>query len=172
MLSHALFASFADSSEHRASDRRVLRLEARVAMPAGESGVEVHNLSRTGLLVESTTKLPVGTDLQIELPGGKCHRAKVVWADEGLFGCRFERALSQATLSAALLRAAPRALEPAEAALSQEESMAKLREVWSFEHELPTANDRKLPVGTRLWVIAGLGFAGWAVPAAAAWVFW
>lgn len=172
MLSHALFASFSDTSENRVSDRLALRLEARMAMPAGESGIEVHNLSRTGMLVESTIDLPIGTELDIELPGGKSHRAEVVWADEGLFGCRFESLLPQAVLSAALLRAAPQTLETPEAAMSQEEAMARLREHWSFEHELPPATDRKLPIGTRMWIIGGLGLTGWAVPAAAAWVFW
>ena len=50
--------------------------------------------------------------------------------------------------------------------------MAKLREHWSFEHEIPVSVERKLPFGTRLWIIGGLGLAGWAVPAAAAWIFW
>ena len=136
MLSHALSASFANPSEHRVSDRRVLRLEARLAMPAGEGGIEVHNLSRTGMLVESTAAVPAGTVLEVELPSGTSHRAKVVWADEGLFGCRFERPLSRASLSAALLRAAPQTLETPEAVLVQESSMAKLREHWSFEHEI------------------------------------
>ena len=172
MLSHALSASFANPSEHRASDRRVLRLEARLAMPAGEGGIEVHNLSRTGMLVESTAAVPAGTVLEVELPSGTSHRAKVVWADEGLFGCRFERPLSRASLSAALLRAAPQTLETPEAVLVQESSMAKLREHWSFEHEIPVSVERKLPFGTRVWIIGGLGLAGWAVPAAAAWIFW
>ena len=67
-------------------------------MPAGEGGIEVHNLSRTGMLVESTTAVPAGTVLEVELPSGTSHRAKVVWTDEGLFGCRFERPLSRAIL--------------------------------------------------------------------------
>ena len=172
MLSHALFASFADSSEHRVSDRRILRLEAQVASPAGSGGIEVHNLSRTGMLIESTAPVSVGTAIEVELPGGKSHQAEVVWADEGLFGCRFERPLAQATLSAALLRACPLVPAVAEAALSAEASIAKLREHWAFEHETPSVAGGKLAAGTRLWIIGGLGLAGWAVPAAAAWMFW
>ena len=41
MLSNALTASFADSSEQRVSDRRLLRLDARVATTAGRGGVQV-----------------------------------------------------------------------------------------------------------------------------------
>lgn len=173
MLSHALHASFADSAEQRSSDRRVLRLGVQAATPAGESGVEVHNLSRTGMLVEAGAALPVGTSIEVELPGGGRHRAEVVWADEGLFGCRFAAPLSQATLSAALLRAAPQPAEDAAARpLTQDEAFARLREHWDFEDELAPTASKTIPLGSRLWIIGGLGLAGWAVPAAAAWMFW
>ena len=104
MLSHALHASFADPADQRVSDRRVLRLEARVASPAGAGGVEVHNLSRTGMLLECTAGAAAGSAIEVELPGGSLHCAEVVWTDEGLFGCRFDKPLTRAQLSAALLR--------------------------------------------------------------------
>lgn len=174
MLSHALFASFADNAENRASDRRVLRLEARVATPAGEGGIQVHNLSRSGLLLEGVTGVAAGSEIEVELPGGTSHRAEVVWADDTLFGCRFVQTLTQAQLSAALLRSAP--FEPAAAPkpLTPAEALAKLREHWDDEPEPQAArpNVRRLPLGKRLWIIAGLGLTGWAVPAAAAWVIW
>ena len=172
MLSHAFSASFAKTSEQRVSNRRVLRLEAQVAMPAGHGGIEVHNLSRTGMLVETATQVPVGTLIEVKLPCGTAHRAEVVWADEGLFGCRFEQPLSKSTLSAALLRAAPQVPEEKETAHSQDSALAMLREHWVFEHETASTGDRKLPLGKRLWVIGGLALAGWAVPAAAAWMLW
>ena len=171
MLSHALYASFADSADLRASDRRVLRLGAEVATPAGKGDIEVHNLSRTGMLVEVDATLPVGAAIEVELPGGARHRAEVVWADESLLGCRFAEPLSQATLSAALLRAAPPAPATPQA-ISQDEAFAKLREHWDFEDEIVPAINKALPLGARLWIIAGLGLTGWAVPAAAAWMFW
>lgn len=172
MLNHALYASFADTAEQRVSDRRVLRLEARVATPAGEGGIEVHNLSRTGMLVECSTAVPVGSTIEVELPGGTSHRARVVWADEQLFGCRFDQALSQGELSAALLRSAPAALQPA-AHPSHNAGIMRLREMWGEEQEAPasgSASDSRLPLGKRLWIILGLGLAGWAVPAAAAYL--
>lgn len=173
MLSHALYASFADNAEQRVSDRRVLRLEARVATPAGEGGIQVHNLSRTGMLVECDSAVPVGSSIEVELPGGTSHRASVVWADEYLFGCRFDEILTQGELSAALLRSAPKAPEQVASQQAHEQAMARLRDHWGEEE---VRNQRavvepKLPLGTRLWVILGLGLAGWAVPAAAAWAF-
>lgn len=175
MLSHTLHASFADAADQRVSDRRVLRLEARIATPAGEGGLRVNNLSCSGLLLEGVAGVEAGTEIEVQLPGGSSHRAEVVWADETLFGCRFIQPLTQAQLSAALLRSAPSA--PAAAAplaLTQAEALAKLREHWSDEEEAAVArpHDRMLPLGTRLWIIAGMGLTGWAVPAAAAWLLW
>ena len=172
MLSHALYASFTDTAEQRVSDRRTLRLEARVATPAGDGGVEVHNLSRTGMLVECASDVPVGSAIVVELPGGTTHQAEVVWVDEGLFGCRFAAPLSQAQLAAAQLRSAPK---PVETAIpnkrDQAEAFTRLREHWGMETDAAAATERKLPLGTRLWIILGLAMTGWAVPAAAAWMF-
>lgn len=173
MLSHALHASFADSADQRASDRRVLRLEAQVATPAGEGGIQVHNLSRSGLLLEGVTGVAAGAEIEVELPGGTSHRAEVVWADETLFGCRFTTPLTQAQLSAALLRSTPPEAEagPAEP-LTPAEALARLREHWGDEpdDEAGLNSDRKLPLGARLWIIGALAATGWAVPAAAAWI--
>ena len=173
MLSHALHASFADSADQRVSDRRVLRLEARAATPAGEGGIQVHNLSRSGLLLEGITGVAAGTEIEVELPGGTSQRAEVVWADETLFGCRFAKPLTQAQLSAALLRSSPREVEAVPAApLTPAEALARLREHWDDEPEADVVvnTDRKLPLGTRLWIIGALATTGWAVPAAAAWM--
>lgn len=174
MLSHALHASFADSADQRVSDRRVLRLEAHVATPAGGGGIQVHNLSRSGLLLEGVTGVAPGSEIEVELPGGTSHRAQVVWADETLFGCRFAEPLTQAQLSAALLRSAPTAPEAAPQPLTPAEALAKLREYWDDEPEAEAVRfgDRKLPLAARMWLIGGLALTGWAVPAAAAWMFW
>lgn len=171
MLSNALTASFADSSEQRVSDRRRLRLDARMATMEGRGGVQVHNLSRTGLLIESTADVPVGSQIEVELPDGQAHAAEVVWTDEVLIGCRFVRTLSQASLSAALLRASPPALIPM-VPDAQAAAMAKLERTWAREDAVRAAQDGRLPLGKRLWIIGGLALAGWAVPAAAAWMFW
>jgi hypothetical protein len=166
MLSHALQASFADAREQRTTHRRILRLEALAATAAGEGGIEIHNLSRTGMLVGSASEIELGTALEVEMPGGSRHRAEVVWQDAGLFGCRFSKPLSQATLSAALLRAAPAAASVANSPPRQETAaLHRLREHWSFEHEADEVQEPKLPPGKRLWAILGLAVAAWVVPA-------
>lgn len=169
MLSHALHASFAENTDKRGSDRRVLRLEARVATPAGEGGIRVHNLSCSGLLLEGVTGVAAGAEIEVQLPGGTSHRAEVIWADETLFGCRFAEPLTQAQISTALLRSEPSQHTPSTPTpLTQAEALAKLREHWNEEEEPSSARDRRLPVGTRAWIIVGLALGGWAVPVAGA----
>lgn len=174
MLSHALHASFADSADLRVSDRRVLRLDAQVGTPMGDGGLQVQNLSRSGLLLEGLAGISTGCEIEVELPGGKRHRAEVVWADETLFGCRFLTQLTQAELSAALLRSDPVAPAAMPDRLSQTEAFARLREHWEDEPGATSVSPKahKLPLRTRLLAISGLAVAGWAVPAAAAWMFW
>lgn len=167
MLAYVLHARFADASEQRASDRKVLRLEAPAATPAGDGDIQILNLSRTGMLVGSATGLTVGAAIEVEMPGGTRHRAEVVWQDTDLIGCRFSKPLSQATLSAALLRSAPASPSDADVSLVVDKgALARLSEHWDFEHEVAEAREPGLALGTRLWVIIGLGLASWAIPTA------
>lgn len=169
MLSHALPARFADSAEQRSQDRRVLRLQAQAETPAGEgSGIEVHNLSRTGMLVESPAGLPVGTQLEIALPAGSTHRAEVVWTDDRLFGCRFEKPLTKAQLSAALLRADPRPGAGASDGGDQNGALARLHAQYPpLGENTGAVEDARLPLGQRIWMIGGLATASWSVPVGA-----
>lgn len=174
MLSHALSASFADRAEQRVADRRVLRLQAQIATPEGAGGVQVHNLSKTGMLVEASGPVTVGETIEVDLPGGTTHRAEIVWADDALFGCHFAKPLSQAVLSAALLRADPQGSDKkALSAPTHRDALAKLDNTWA--RDLVAATDEeseKLPVGVRFLAISGLALIGWAVPAAAAYLLW
>lgn len=175
MLRDALYASFTDPAEKRATDRRVLRLETQADTPTGQGTIKIHNLSRTGMLGEASSGMPAGTGIEVELPGGVRRSAEVVWNDAGLFGCRFAKPISQATLSAALLRAAPLAPPATEAAPGPNSpALDKLHERWKSEDEIAAAAAKShLPLGTRLWIIVGLGLASWAVPTAiVAWIFW
>ena len=108
--------------------RRHLLLETEGATPAGEAGaVLVHNISATGLLLESEIALAVGERIEIDLPEAPGIWASVVWASETVFGCRFDHALSAAALSAAQLRgiAAEEAGMPALAVGQSGESLGR-----------------------------------------------
>jgi DNA-binding XRE family transcriptional regulator len=87
--------------------RRTLRLETHgFAASAGATSVLVHNVSATGLLLESTVALDTGERIEIDLPLAGPSPGRVVWASGQLFGCQFDAPISTATLSAAQLRSA------------------------------------------------------------------
>jgi DNA-binding XRE family transcriptional regulator len=87
--------------------RRTLRLETQGALASGAAAnVLVHNVSATGLLVESDVALAPGESLEIDLPESGPTAAKVIWSSGRLFGCQFDAPISAAALSAAQLRSA------------------------------------------------------------------
>lgn len=89
----------------RGAARRRLRLEALGTTPAGE-GVEVfvHNLSESGLLLESAVELFAGDEIMVDLPAVGPTPAGVIWSSLGLYGCKFREPISAPALSAAQLR--------------------------------------------------------------------
>ncbi|OCC25086.1 XRE family transcriptional regulator [Croceicoccus estronivorus] len=96
----------AGGSKARASRRKLL-LEAQGALASGDSAsVLVHNISATGLLLESRIPLAIDEAITVDLPESEATPAKVVWTSGHLFGCRFDTPISAAVLSAAELRSA------------------------------------------------------------------
>src|SRR5690606_2697969 len=66
----------------------------------------VHNISETGLLLETQIDLAVGEKIDLALLRQQAATARVVWSSGALFGCRFDVPLSQSALSAARLQSA------------------------------------------------------------------
>lgn len=64
----------------------------------------VHNMSRTGMLLEMDAPLSPGEKMMVEVPLLGAVAAEVVWTSGRFVGCRFTPALSRADWSAALLR--------------------------------------------------------------------
>lgn len=93
------------ANEKRRAARRSLRLLVSGERVDGSATrVLIHNISRTGLLIESDEPLTSGEDIAVELPHGGTARAAVIWSGGRFFGCQFEKAISAATLSAVQLR--------------------------------------------------------------------
>lgn len=101
------FLPSASGTDKRHDARRKLSLLAPGLRHDG-TGIEVqiHNISGTGLLLESDVKLAAGDRIEIELPHAGDITAVVIWASGRLFGCRFEGPVSPATLSAVELKSA------------------------------------------------------------------
>ncbi len=86
----------------RGADRFELYTETEgVLSHGGAETIVVHNLSATGLLVETEAMLQAGQRIYIALPDAGPTAAIVVWTGEALYGCRFEQPISQEALVAA-----------------------------------------------------------------------
>lgn len=104
----AQFDILATGNDQRGTTRHQMRLRVRGAPLAGEvADVLIHNLSPTGLLLESASQLAVGDEIVVELPEAASSTAKVVWASGQFFGCAFDHPLPAVVLSAAQLRSEP-----------------------------------------------------------------
>ena len=92
-------------ANRRRTNRRLLSLQVPGAIAAGP-GVDVfiHDLSLTGLLIETWESLVVGMRIEVDLPEIGKTEAQVVWSTGHYFGCQFETAIPAAALSAAMLR--------------------------------------------------------------------
>ena len=87
------------------ASRRQLRLPLHGSKATGaEIEALVHNISATGMLVESAAPLEIGEVIEINLPHSGKTATKVIWTSGRLAGCQFEMPISPATLSAAQLR--------------------------------------------------------------------
>ena len=132
--------------DRRASERHFLKLRVPGSTPAEASVVVlIHDLSRTGLLIETSANLAVGADLEIDLPQTGVRQARVVWNGGHYFGCQFHEAISKGGVSAALLKS-PTEADPSEPA-----------------YEDSWVEEEKYQLRTRAAIIIGLALASWAI---------
>jgi hypothetical protein len=143
------------AGNRRSSPRRTLHLQSTLA--DGGEEVVIHDISHTGLLLETTALLTERQALDVELPEVGIVQANVIWRSSRFVGCRFASPVSQAAVSAALLRN-PIA-RPGE--MSEERAWEKLGELC----EVPeNARDRTaLPIAAKASIIIGASLALWAL---------
>ncbi|MFM5894543.1 MAG: helix-turn-helix domain-containing protein [Novosphingobium sp.] len=101
--------------------RRQLQLEVSGALPSGgAAAVLIHNVSATGLLIETETALSEGERIDIDLPELGPTPATIMWSDAKFHGGHFDHPLSAGVLSALELRsvAAPLALSQPQESLA------------------------------------------------------
>lgn len=97
----------ASVTDGRSEERRRIFLTASAAQGDGSSGVEILDLSASGLLMSTSASLDLDEPVAVVLADGEEHRARIMWHTGRLYGCRFEQSLSRAELGANLLRAHP-----------------------------------------------------------------
>lgn len=93
------------STDPRGAARRTLRLEVPAVTSRDRTNALIHNLSETGLLIETSAVVEVGDRLDIDLPNAGPTEARVIWAQGEYVGCEFIARVSKGSVSAALLRA-------------------------------------------------------------------
>lgn len=148
------------SADRRDWQRR--RLSLGSSLQSTGDDVTIHDISASGMLIETAAELAVFDALEIELPETGITPALVIWNSGRYFGCEFKQGLSQGAISAALLRSLPAA--PAELELplplweppSQENESDETR-----SENLP--EEPKAPLGVRLRVIFGSALLLWAL---------
>jgi DNA-binding XRE family transcriptional regulator len=101
------FAARFERDARSSLPRFSLMLGTQVNVEGKEADTVVHNLSQEGLLVECDIDLGIGDPIEVDLSAEHPVRARVMWHNEGFYGCRFETPISAALLGAARLRAAP-----------------------------------------------------------------
>jgi transcriptional regulator with XRE-family HTH domain len=107
MVIAAHFEPLPQLSGKQRAQRRRLQLEAVGALASGgTAAVVIHNVSATGLLLETATVLSDAERLEIELTGEDSAVAQVIWTSGRFYGCRFDTPLPGGTLSALELRSA------------------------------------------------------------------
>jgi transcriptional regulator with XRE-family HTH domain len=154
------------AQNERGAPRRTLHLGVSGRFAGGEEATAtVHNISATGMLVETTAPLTEGETIAVELPeAGDC-QARIVWIDPPMHGCRFDEPLAPAALSAAQLRGAVRGKQGDALPVSEEFgarlhrlrterglSLAEVADrlgvskptVWAWEHGKARPVDRRL----------------------------
>ena len=115
-----VLAHFADEvrrgDEQRGSARRSLRLDVPGETPAsGEVAVTIHDLSLTGVLIQTSAPLGAGESFWLELPEAGSAEATILWTSGDFYGCQFKAPISPAGLSAALLKGEARRSEVVQA---------------------------------------------------------
>lgn len=93
------------TTNRRSAARRTLRLQA-LGTTAAQAAAEVtiHDLSLTGLLIETSADLAPNERIDVEVPEAGLAEAQVVWSSGRFYGCRFKRPIAAAALSSAILR--------------------------------------------------------------------
>lgn len=92
------------SGERRHAQRRTLSLGTLASSDPASWRVVVHNLSETGLRMQTGMLLHIGDTIEVELPETESVIARVIWADDTTYGCEFLSPISKGGVSAALLR--------------------------------------------------------------------
>ncbi|WP_082660362.1 helix-turn-helix domain-containing protein [Sphingopyxis sp. H050] len=106
-MPNAVFQDGTSVASKRRSARRNAPLLVRGTTRSGDAiELLIHNISESGVLVESDAPLAIDERIDVELPHAGLVQARLVWKSGQLFGCQFDAPISPAAVSAAQLQSA------------------------------------------------------------------
>lgn len=145
----AQFEEVGAERERRNSNRRSLRLTIAASLPESQdSAVEIHDLSETGILLETAASLSPGQVFQILLPLAGAVDSIVMWNSGRFYGCQFHQPVPRAAVSAALLQSAPNGAA-AERRSSGPDLLSQLRDINAQVDEVGHKLDRAVEESTK-----------------------
>lgn len=156
-----------ENLESRAASRRKLYLGARASAGPKDTEVLIHNLSSTGMLLETSADLVGKDEIEVHIPEAGTVRAAVIWHSDSFYGCEFEQPLSRAAVSAALLRS------PAENAQSVPMPAPSPLSTLEAAYSAVTVKQRDpnaLSLRAKFAIITGLAVLSWIPIVAIAWL--
>jgi hypothetical protein len=150
------------TADRRWSRRRKLSLGS--SLQATGDDVTIHDLSPTGMLIETAALLATFDVLELQIPEAGITQGWVIWNSGRYYGCEFKERISHAAISAALLRSPPAAAAEMEMPLPLPDPQV-LPAVATFDE--PQAenivDEDKAPFGVRLRVIFGSAIFLWVL---------
>lgn len=153
------FAVRLETAGHLPDRRRAPRSRVRLIASVernDDAVVFIHDLSVTGMLLDSACEFAIGERLQLEIAHGFQARATVEWKSGRFFGCSFDQKLSSAAISAARLKSsAEPSIGEGAGRLSKRSRLTSAR--------LRTALQPKLPRPRRLLVMVTSALLIWAI---------
>jgi hypothetical protein len=156
----------ASRADRRGWKRRKLSLGSSL-QTTGEA-VVIHDVSSTGMLIETSAQLSVVGPLEIDLPEAGITQAFVVWNSGQFYGCEFKQRIPQAAISAAMLRSPPASPLDSERSARPPLSIPELAaRITLPSKQTPETQDfpeeEKAPFGVRLRVILGSAILLWTL---------
>lgn len=130
-------------SDSRRSVRRKLSLESVRPVSGQSATVSIRNVSELGILLQTSDKLTVGEQIEIDLPRAGVKSVEVVWTADNMAGRKFTQAPIPAEISASLLCA-------------------------SFARDLPIESVKGWTPRTKTLAIVGLALLPWGAVASLA----
>jgi hypothetical protein len=139
--------------DRRSSRRRALSLTIDGKSDASGMPAVVHDLSQTGLLLETRAELAVGDNIEVVLPHIGAARASVVWSSGPFLGCAFETPITRGAVSASLLKSDP-AIATRDQSLSSDPAPIYVDD---------TPNEDGYRARLNFFIIVGSSIAAWAL---------